>query len=192
MAEVLLFHHAHGLTRGVEDFAGMLRRSGHSVHVPDLYEGNVFETLQEGLDYAGNVGFATFLERGRAAADELPSGVVYAGFSLGVMPAQMLAQSRQGATGALLFHSCVPPGEFGSGWPQGVPAQIHAMDADPLFVDDGDIDAARELTAAVPEAELFLYPGDAHLFADNTLASYEAQAADQLTDRVLGFLDRVA
>lgn len=192
MAEVLLFHHGHGLTRGIEDFAGMLRRAGHSVHVPDLYEGNVFETLEEGLDYAGKVGFDAIMERGRRAAEELPPSLVYAGFSLGVMPAQMLAQSREGAAGALFFHSCVPMEEFGSGWPEGVPVQIHAMEADPFFVDDGDIDAARELTASTPEAELFLYPGREHLFADNTLPSYDAAAAHLLTERTLAFLDQVA
>jgi len=136
MAEIVLFHHAQGLTSGVTEFAAALQRAGHTVHVPDLYEGKVFPTLDEGLAYAGQTGFGTIIERGQAAAQKLPAEIVYAGFSLGVLPAQMLAQTRSGAKGALLFHSCVPAGEFG-GWPAGVPVQIHAMEADHLFTDEG-------------------------------------------------------
>jgi dienelactone hydrolase len=191
MAEVVLFHHAHGLTPGVRDFAGRLTAAGHTVHVPDLYDGRVFEGLEEGLAHARETGFDTILERGRAAADTLPREVVYAGFSLGVMPAQMLAQTREGAKGALLLHACMPPSEFGGPWPEGVPVQIHGMEADPFFAEDGDLDAARELVATTPEAELFTYPGDQHLFADSGLPSYDRAAEMLLTERVLAFLDDV-
>jgi dienelactone hydrolase len=109
------------------------------------------------------------------------------GFSLGVLPAQKLAQTRPGARGALLFSSCVPVAEFG-GWPDGVPVQVHAMDADPIFVGEGDIDAARELLAQATDAELFLYPGDQHYFADGSLPSYDPDAAALLTRSVLDFL----
>jgi dienelactone hydrolase len=188
MAEVLLFHHAQGLTSGVRDFAGTLRQAGHTVHVPDLYEGRVFDTLADGVGYAEEVGFGTIAERGRLAVDGLPAGLVYAGFSLGVLPAQLLAQTRPGARGALLFHSCVPVAEFSPTWPEGVPVQIHGMDADEIFVGDGDIDAARALVAATPNAELFLYAGKQHLFADPSLPSYDEPAATLLTERVRQFL----
>ncbi|SDL02818.1 Dienelactone hydrolase [Cryobacterium psychrotolerans] len=188
MAEVLLFHHAHGLTSGVLDFAEELRRAGHVIHVPDLYEGQVFDDLDEGVAYAQGVGFGSIMERGRAASDGMPSELVYAGFSIGVLSAQMLAQTRPGVRGALLFHACIPTAEFGGAWPQGVPVQIHGMDADEYFVDEGDIDAALALVQATPDAELFLYPGDQHLFADRSLPSYDEPAATLLTERVLGFL----
>jgi dienelactone hydrolase len=188
MAEVLLFHHAQGLTSGVRDFAERLRRAGHTVHAPDLYEGRVFDDLQTGVAHAQEVGFGSIMERGRVVAEGLPNGLVYAGFSLGVMPAQMLAQSRPGAKGALLFHACVPPAELGGVWPQGVPVQIHGMDADPLFVEEGDLDAARALVQSTAGAELFLYPGAQHLFADSSLPGYDEGATRLLTDRVLRFL----
>jgi dienelactone hydrolase len=189
MAEVLLFHHAQGLTPGVVAFADELRRAGHTVHAPDVYDGRTFDTLDEGLAYAREVGFGEVFERGVRAADGLPSELVYAGFSLGGMPAQKLAQTRPGAQGALLFHSAAPPSEFAPSWPADVPVQIHAMDGDPFFVEDGgDIDAARELVASAEHAELFLYPGDQHLFADNSLPSYDAGAAALLGRRVLEFL----
>jgi dienelactone hydrolase len=192
MAEVLLFHHGHGLTSGVRDFAETLRDGGHTVHTPDLYEGRVFDDLEDGLAYANEIGFGSIMERGQAAAEGLTSELVYGGFSLGVLPAQMLAQSRPGAKGALLFHSCVPTSEFGDVWPDDVPVQIHGMDADEYFVDEGDLDAARALVEATSLAELFLYPGDQHLFADNSLPAYDEAAARLLTERVLSFLDGVA
>ena len=191
MAEVVLFHHAQGLTPGVAAFADELRRAGHTAHTPDLFEGRTFDTVEEGVAHAGEVGFGEVTERGVRAVDGLPAGLVYAGFSLGVLPAQMLAQTRTGARGALLFHACLPVSEFGPSWPEGVPAQVHAMDADPFFVEDGDIDAARALVGEAEDAELFLYPGNQHLFADGSLPSYEADAATLLGRRVLAFLDRI-
>jgi dienelactone hydrolase len=187
MAEVVLFHHVQGLTPGVVAFADELRRAGHTVHTPDLFEGNTFDNIDEGFAYVRESGFEEVGNRGIRAAENVPSEVVYAGFSFGVMQAQQLAQTRPGARGALFFHSCVPTSEFG-GWPAGVPVQIHGMDADPFFVDEGDIEAARALVEEAEDAELFLYPGGAHLFADSSLPSYDAAAAELMTERVLAFL----
>jgi dienelactone hydrolase len=191
MAEVLLFHHAQGQTAGVEAFADGLRQAGHTVHTPDLFDGRIFATLDEGLAYAEEVGFGNLLERGVRAADELPNELVYIGISLGVMPAQKLAQTRAGARGALLLESCVPVSEFGAAWPAGVPVQIHGMDNDPFFAGEGDIDAARALVESTDQAELFVYPGDRHLFSDPSLASYDPDAAAQLRQRVLDFVAKV-
>lgn len=193
MAEVLLFHHAQGLTPGVHAFADELRAHGHTVHTPDLFDGRTFPSIEEGIAYATEVGFEAILERGVRTADDLPAELVYGGFSLGEMAAQKLAQTRPGARGALLFYSCIPiSGEWAFGsWPAGVPVQIHGMDADPVFVGEGDIDAAREIVETVEDAELFLYSGDQHYFADSSLPSYDPTATALLTQRVLAFLDRV-
>jgi dienelactone hydrolase len=188
MAEVLLFHHAQGLTSGVVAFADTLRRAGHSVHTPDLFDGRTFDTLENGMRFVEECGFSALIERGVRAAEGLPAELVYAGFSLGVLPAQMLAQTRAGARGALLFYACVPVSEFAASWPKGVPVQVHGMDADPIFVGEGDIDAARALVAEADQAELFLYPGDQHYFADSSLPSYDAEASALLIQRVLEFL----
>lgn len=189
MAEVLLFHHVQGLTPGVVAFAGDLRGAGHTVHTPDLFEGRTFATIEAGLAFVRGIGFGEMCDRGVRMAEGLPSGLVYGGFSFGVMPAQQLAQTRPGARGALLFESCAPTSEFGSGWPAGVPVQIHGMDHDPFFAEEGgDIDAARALVAEAEHAELFLYPGDRHLFGDSSLPSYDAEAAALLMQRVLAFL----
>ena len=187
MSEVLLFHHAQGLTPGVLAFADELRAAGHEVHAPDLYDGKTFADLTEGVGYAKEVGFGTIAERGRLAAEGLPNEIVYAGFSLGVMPAQELAQTRPGAKGAVLFQSCFPPEEFGGPWPEDVPVQIHIMEEDEWAL-EGDLDAARELDATVESAELFLYPGDRHLFTDESLPEYDEAATTLVKQRVTSFL----
>jgi dienelactone hydrolase len=189
VAAVLLFHHAQGQTPGFLAFADDLRAAGHVVHTPDLYDGKTFADLDEGVGYAREVGFNTILERGRLAAEGLPNEIVYAGFSLGVMPAQLLAQTRPAAKGALFFSAALPASEFGDSWPRGVPLQIHMMEDDPWV--DEDLPAARELAETVVGAELFLYPGDRHLFADSSLPDYVESAATPLRRRVLAFLENV-
>jgi dienelactone hydrolase len=189
VAEVLLFHHAQGQTPGVLAFAEDLRAAGHVVHAPDLYDGNTFADLDDGVGYAKQVGFDTILERGRLSADDLPGWLVYAGFSLGVMPAQLLAQTRPGAKGALFFSAALPASEFGGEWPQRVPLQIHMMEDDEWA--EEDLPAARALVEANDVAELFLYPGDGHLFADTSLPDYDESAAVLLEERVLAFLSNV-
>jgi dienelactone hydrolase len=188
MADVLLFHHAQGLTSGVVAFADELRAAGHTVHTPDLYAGRTFADLAEGVAYARELGFDDVTEAGVQAAEGLPLELVYAGFSLGVGPAQKLAQTRPGARGALLFHAALEPTEFGPSWPAAIPVQVHAMADDPEFNNEWDLPAAQALVAAAADAELFLYPGDQHLFADRSLAAYDADAAALLTRRVLDFL----
>ena len=187
VTHVLLFHHAQGQTRGFLAFAVELRAAGHVVHTPDLYDGKTFTDLDEGVGYAREIGFATIGERGRLAADGLPNSLVYAGFSLGVMPAQELAQTRPGAKGALLFSAAFPASEFGDSWPPGVPLQIHMMEDDEWAAED--LPAARELVETTESAELFLYPGDRHLFADSSLPDFDENAATLLTQRVLAFLN---
>jgi len=188
MAEVVLFHHAQGLTPGVVAFADKLRHAGHIVHTPDLFDGRTFADLDQGMAFVMELGFGEVMERGERAVEGLAAELVYAGFSLGVVPAQKLAQTRPGARGALLCYACVPVSEFGPAWPAGVPVQVHGMDADPIFIGEGDIDAARALVAEAEKAELFLYPGDQHYFADSSLPSYDAAATSLLTKRVLEFL----
>jgi dienelactone hydrolase len=186
MTDVVLYHHVQGLTGGVRSFADELRQAGHTVHTPDLFEGRRFDTLEHGMDFAREAGFSVLAERGLAAAEGIGPEVVYAGFSFGVMVAQELAQTRPGARGALLMSACLPVAEFGDAWPQDVPVQVHGKEADPFFAED--LEAAQALVASTDRAELFLYPGEEHLFADSSLPAYDAAAAALLTERVQAFL----
>ena len=189
MTEVVLYHHIQGLTEGVQSFAEELRRAGHTVHAPDLFDGVTFDTIDEGMAFAREAGFGALADRGVAAAQRINPEAVYAGFSFGVVVAQQLAQTRPGGRGALLMYSCLPVSEFGDAWPEGVPVQVHGKDADPFF--EEDLEAARALVDSSDRAELFLYPGAEHLFADSSLPAYDAGAAALLTERVLAFLDSV-
>ena len=195
MAEVVLFHHVQGLTDGVRAFAEELRVGGHTVHTPDLFDGERPATIDDGLALTRSIGGDVLDKRADQAVADLPDGLVYAGFSFGEATAQRLAQTRPGARGALLYESCISiTGEWSFGpWPDGVPVQIHGMDKDPFFALEGDLDAARELVETVgPElAELFVYPGDRHLFSDRSLPSYDADAAALVVQRSREFLDRV-
>ncbi len=188
---MLLFHHAQGRTEGILAFADELRGAGHGVHTPDLFDGRTFATVEEGVAHAQEVGFDEIIERGVRSADDLPTDLVYAGFSLGVMPARQLAQTRSGARGALLFEACAPTSAFGGDWPAGVPVQVYGMENDPFFAGEGDVDAARALVEQArtsARAELIVLPGDRHLFADRSLPSFDPDAAAVLRKRVLEFL----
>ena len=187
MASVLLFHHALGLTEGLQAFAETLRSAGHVVHCPDLYDGRVFTNVNEGVTHAESIGLERIMQAGVECAEALPGGLMYAGFSLGVLPAQKLAQTRPGGRGGLLYHDVIP-GEFlDSSWPTALPVQIHVTESDPW----ADHAAVQALARDAEDSELFIYPGNAHLFADRSSPEYDADAAALLLTRTLAFLDRV-
>ena len=196
MAEVVLFHHVQGLTDGVRAFAEELRAGGHTVHTPDLFEGVRPQSIDDGMAYTEKIGDEVLRARANGAVADLPDGLVFAGFSSGAADAQRLAQTRPGARGALLYESCMPiAGEWAFGpWPEGVPAQIHGNEKDPFFGEGGDLEAARELVDTVGPAlaELFVYPGDRHLFTDSSLPSYDAEATALVAERSREFLDRMS
>jgi dienelactone hydrolase len=185
VTDIVVFHHAQGLTSGMRAFADELRATGHRVTAPDLYDGRTFESLTAGIAHSEQIGFEEILARGAAAVADIPDETIFIGFSLGVMPAQKLAQTRAGAAGAILIHAAVPLEYFGP-WPRAVPLQLHVMEHDAL----GDVDVARELSRTIDGAELFLYPGDRHLFTDRSLVEYDRASAALVTERVLSFVAR--
>lgn len=191
MVDVLLFHHAQGLTDGVVAFADRLRAAGHRVTVPDLYDGATFGSVEDGVAHAEHLGFESIIAVGVAVAETLPDRIVYAGFSLGALPAQKLAQTRHGASGALIFHGDVPFSTFGEAWPAGVDLQVHTNDNDP-WCELGIVEDLVENVGEQANAELFLYPGSTHLFTDSSLPVYHAASAELVMQRTLEFLHRVA
>ena len=195
MAEVVLFHHVQGLTDGVRAFAEQLRAGGHTVHTPDLFDGERAATVEDGIALVGRIGEETIDARVNQIVAELPSSLVYGGFSFGGASAQRLAQTRPGARGALMYESFISlTAEWAFGpWPDGLPVQVHGMDKDPFFALEGDLDAARELAEAIgPQlARLFVYPGDKHLFTDSSLPSYDPAATALVLSRSREFLDRL-
>lgn len=187
MAELVLFHHAQGLTEGMRAFADRLRSGGHHVTMPDLFDGATFSTVEQGVAHAEGIGFDEIVSRGEAAVTDLPAELVYGGFSLGALPAQKLAQNRPGAKAALLYEGGVPLSTYGGAWPDGSPLQIHAKEEDQW----SEVDVLQQLARAVPGAELHLYPGSDHLFTDASLAAYDADATDMVAERTLAMLSRL-
>ncbi|MDQ4128524.1 MAG: dienelactone hydrolase family protein [Actinomycetota bacterium] len=196
MAEVVLFHSALGLRPGVISAADRLRAAGHTVHTPDYYDGEVFEDLDDGLRKRDELGVAEIVERAREAVAGLPAGLVFAGFSLGNVPAELLAATTPGARGAVLMHGAIPIeafSEFGvDRWPAGLPVQVHYAADDPWLEADEEVtplgDAVRGAGAAFEE---HTYPGSGHLFADPDLPEYDRASSEAMWQRVLAFLDRV-
>lgn len=193
MAEILLIHHVAGLTEGVLALADRLRGAGHRVHSPDLYGGATFDSVEAGFAHAQSLGAEAVEAALEEAMADLPDELVHMGISWGVMRAQRLAQTRPGARAAILLEACVPiTGEWAFGpWPDGVPVQVHGKDDDEFFAHEGDLDAAREIAATVPDAAVFTYPGSEHLFVDSSLPSYDEEATELVLQRVLDLLDRV-
>ncbi|WP_327652554.1 dienelactone hydrolase family protein [Micromonospora aurantiaca] len=195
MAEIVLFHHIQGLTDGVRALADSLRSGGHTVHAPDLFDGERPATIEDGAALIKRIGGDVLDRRADALVADLPAGLVYAGVSWGAAIAQRLAQTRAGARAALLYEACLPvTGEWAIGpWPDGVAVQVHGMERDPFFGLEGDVDAARELVSIVgPErGELYVYPGDRHLFTDSSLPSYDAEATALVVSRSRELLDRL-
>ena len=187
MAEVLIFHHVQGLTDGLHAIADEFRSAGHVVKVPDLFDGRKFDELADGVSFVGEIGRRVVVERALAEAEAMQEELVYVGFSLGARPAQMLAQTRRGARGALLFHGFHPCDVFADDWPEGVLLQVHLMDDDE-WCDPG---VAATLKRAMSGAEVFNYPGSRHLFTDSSVDDYEPDAAALAIERALEFLDRV-
>lgn len=190
MTDVLLFHHALGVTLGIRAIADELRAAGHDVTVPDLFEGSTFDTVEAGVAHAEQIGFEAITDRGVAAADGLDDRLVVVGFSLGVLPAQKLAQTHRGVAGAVLCHAAIPLGVFADTWPRRVALQVHMVEGDPWAAED--IDAAAEITSASPRGELLLYPGTGHLVADDSAADYDPVVGRQIIDRIVAFVDSSA
>jgi dienelactone hydrolase len=189
--EVVLLHSVLGLRPGVKRFAERMREAGHTVHTPDLYGGEVFHEMEPALRRSEEIGMEAWVVRAHAAVAELPGKLVYMGFSLGGDLAQVLAGSRPGAVGAVLLHSALPAGIIGlPGWPRTVPVQVHFAEHDP-WREQKFIDGLRnDVRQAGGVFELYEYPGQGHLFTDPELPEYDAEATEQVMERVLRFLER--
>jgi dienelactone hydrolase len=188
MTQVILFHHALGVTEGVMAFADQLRDGGHQVTVGDLFGGATFDTIEEGVAYEEQLGWDEMIARSEAAVAPLPREIAIGGFSLGAVYAQRLAQTREGALGALLYHGGdIPPLEFEVEWPDGVGLQVHVSEGDKWFNRAG----GERLVSEVPGAELFLYPGSGHLFTDRLWEEYDEASTTLVLERSLVFLDSI-
>src|SRR5438477_7399568 len=193
MEEVVVYHSAYGLRPAVIDFADKLRRAGHTVHTPDLYDGEVFSDRNDAIRKIQELGFDKLLERAVTAVEKLPHHLVFAGFSNGGACAELLAATRPGAKGAILIHAPLMVRDLGwTVWPSNVPVQVHFADKDPIK-NQAVVDAlAAKVRQSGSNFEQFDYDAAGHLFADSNFPAYYANPAELMTNRVLEFLDRIS
>jgi dienelactone hydrolase len=197
MAEVVVFHSVLGLRPGVLGAADRMRAAGHTVHTPDLFEGEVFDDIDDGMRKEESLGYREIARRTEEAVTRLPAGLVFAGFSMGISYAEWLTASRPGALGAVLMHGAVPVEAlteyFGvERWPAGVPVQVHYAVDDPwVEVEQEVVPLGEDVRGAGAEFEEYVYPGSAHLFADPDLAEYDRASSEAMWERVIAFLDRI-
>ena len=197
MADVVLFHSVLGLRPGVIAAADRLHAAGHTIYAPDLYDGEVFDDIEDGQRKEEALGYQEIARRARESVAGLPEALVYAGFSMGVTYAELLAASRPGALGVVLLHgaeSVETLSEFFGveHWPAGIPVQVHYATGDPWVEAEGEVaplgDAVRGAGAAF---EVHTYPGSGHLFADPDLPEHDRASSEEMWRRVLAFLDRI-
>ena len=188
---VVLFHSAQGLRPGIHWFADRLREAGHEVHTPDLFDGEVFDELDDGVRKRDNIGIGALIGRSFEAVAELPEDVVYAGFSMGTGPAMVLAAGRPGCRGAVFFHGALDPADAGiPAWPS-VPAQVHYSTKD-AWVDSAAVEGLRRaVLAAGQTCEVFAGDVEGHLVADPDLPEYDEVETKHILERTLNFLDNI-
>ncbi len=197
MAEVVMFHSVLGLRPGVLGAADRLRAAGHTVHTPDLFDGEVFDDIDDGMRKEEALGFREIARRTEEAVAGLPAGLVFAGFSMGIAYAEMLAASRPGTLGAVLMHGAVPVEAlteyFGvERWPEGVPVQVHYAVDDPWVEAEQEVaPLGEDVRGAGAEFEEYVYSGSGHLFADPDLQEYDRASSEAMWERVISFLDRI-
>jgi dienelactone hydrolase len=190
MSEIVLFHSAQGLRPGVTQWADSLRKVGHEVWTPDVFEGRTFDRLEDGIAHRDGLGLPELIRRAGEALEELPAELVYAGFSMGGSTAHYFAVTRPAARGALLMHGVAPADTLGGKpWPAGAPAQVHYAVDDP-FMNSGDVPDLERAAGELVEA--YTYPGDGHLFADPDAPEYDRPSAELMLERELAFLERLS
>jgi dienelactone hydrolase len=186
--EVVVFHSALGLRPAVHEFADRLRAEGHTVHTPDSFEGEVFDSLEDGMRRRDEIGIPELMRRAQVAVADLPPELVFASFSMGTGAAEALAGTRPGSRGAILMHGALDPASIGlEAWPL-VPVQLHYAEGDPL-VDPAAVGALETAArASGAPVEVHVYDRVGHLFEDASLAAHDAAAAELMLERVLAFL----
>jgi dienelactone hydrolase len=188
---IAAFHSALGLRPAIHEFAQLLRNDGHIVHTPDLFDGEVFDNLTDGIAKRDAVGIPELSRRATVAVESLPSDCVYVGFSMGAASAQYLAASRPGAKAVILCHAALPPALMGiEEWPS-VPVQVHYAEGDP-WVEKDQAAAFRDAVKAVDQTwDEYVYPGSGHLFSDRDSPDYDRESYALVVQRVLSFLSSV-
>lgn len=190
MAQLLLLHHALGVTSALRRLADRFEDAGHDVVVPDLFESRVFASVEEGMEHVESVGIETLAGLGEDAASDMQPGFVVCGISLGAIAAMRAGVSNDAVAAVVVASACIPEEYIGGPWPRTLPLRVVASREDAMFRDEGDLEAATEYTHSAQQAKLKLMPGREHLFVEADDPESTA-ATEWLVETVMRFLDRV-
>jgi dienelactone hydrolase len=187
--EIVLFHSAYGLRPAVAEFAEALRAEGHTVHTPDLFDGEVFSRLEDGLKKRDSVGIQGLMKKAAVVAAQTPGATVFAGFSLGAAAAFAAGVRLPGTRALVLMHGALDPTHMGiHSWPKGISVQVHYARGDEWVEEESVLALQEAVRASGAGFESHQYDCKGHLFADNGLPDYDAASARLMTESVLGFL----
>ncbi|MFD0527953.1 dienelactone hydrolase family protein [Kitasatospora arboriphila] len=189
MAQIVLFHSAYGLRPAVHAAADRLRAAGHEVHTPDLYDGRVFDTVEDGMAYKDELTTDELLRRAVHAAAPLLGqggpGLVYAGLSLGAALAQNLALADTNAAGLLLLHGT---SDIRDDAATSVAVQLHVAEPDPFEPEDWLNAWYLRMTKAAPTSRSTATAAPSHIYTDPELPDYDEEAAERTWATALAFL----
>lgn len=188
MATIVLFHHAGGRTPGVLALARRFEEAGHTVVVPDYFDGITFTTMDEALAHLDDVSMPALFERAEKSIETLEQPFVVAGISLGAALAQHLAHTNTRVQGLVSLEGFIDPQFLAGSLPQSLPITTHGRTDDRFFAED--LPAAQAVAASHPATDLYLYEGSGHLFTDSSWDTYDAAQTELVVERVLAFLDR--
>jgi dienelactone hydrolase len=186
MSIVVLFHSVYGLRPAVLAAADRLRAAGHRVVTPDLYAGQVADTVEDGFALLDRIGEDLVYRRARAATRELPGDTVLAGFSMGAGIASRLLAERPEAAALLLLHGVA---EVPTKVRAGLPVQLHIADPDEYDPPQVVADWRKRMTDAGARVEVFTYPDVGHLYTDPGVPDHDGPASELTWRRALDFLD---
>lgn len=188
MATVIFFHSVYGLRSLEHEAVERAQAAGHKAFAPDLYDGLIARSIEEGFEFKDEIGWPTICERAEWALAGLPASTVLAGFSMGVAVAASLWPKREKTAGILFLHGIASIADSAR---KGLPLQLHLADPDP-FEPAEEVAAWRQaVERSGTAAEIFRYPGGGHLYTDASLPDYDAKAADLTWKRVIDFLDAI-
>ncbi|MDI9888088.1 dienelactone hydrolase family protein [Streptomyces sp. HNM0645] len=186
--DIMLFHSTYGLRPAVLAAAERLRAAGHRVWTPDLFDGRVYDSVEQGRAYKDEVGVDELLKRAIvAAAPHSERGLVYAGFSLGAAIAQNLALGDEKARGLLLLHGTSDIAENARA--EDLPVQLHVADPDPFEPYDWLTAWYLRMGRTGADVEVHRYAGAGHLYTDPDLPDWDEEAAGRTWRVALGFLE---
>lgn len=188
MVHVVFFHSVLGLRSAELLGAERLRRAGHDVATPDLFDGATASSIDAGFGLLDEIGWGTVVRRARRALADLPEDTALLGVSMGTGVVSDVWAERPATAAVVLLHAAA---EIPGGARAGLRVQLHAAEPDE-FAPAGRVAALRQAAGDIGvDLEVFRYPGAGHFYTDRELGDHDPAAAELTWRRVLRFLGEI-